>query len=157
MQPRSVHLLQFSPPPPPAFVPSGKVLTNPSVVIDGHDISTQVISIQFASSVDLLDITLLGDAYHRMAPGLIATTFSMEYYHEYGASSIDTILEGLLPSTGFTIVVMPDRARAVAVDNPTFTATYTMVDYQRFAAHVGAASTGTVTFTASTVVTLATS
>ena len=156
LQPRSVHLLQFTPPPPPPHL-AAHVFGNASVVIDGHDISSQVYECALSSSMELLDITLIGDAAHRYAPGLQATTFTMQYFHEYGTSSIDSILWGLLGSLGFTITVRPYAYRAVAVDNPAYSATYTFFDYQAFMADVGNASTGAITFTAVSALTVATS
>ena len=156
MQPRSVHLLQFTPPPPPPHL-AAHIFGNASIVIDGHDVSAQVYECSLSSSMELLDITLVGDASHRYAPGLQATTFNMKYYHEYSSTSVDSILWALLGSNGFTIVVRPDSTRAVAVDNPSYTATYTFFDYQAFEADVGAASTGDITFTAISALTAATS
>jgi hypothetical protein len=134
-----------------------RVFANPSIVIDGHDVSTQAFQAQFTTGIELLDITLFGDANRRKAVSLGTTTLTMKYFHEYAATSIDTILRGLWRSLGFTIVIRPDRSRAVDVDNPSYTATYVFLDYQAFEADVTSASTGDVTFTAVSDFTVATS
>jgi|688.fasta_scaffold82869_4 hypothetical protein len=94
------------------------VLTNAKVTIAGTDLSDHIASISLATQYDLVETTQFGQTSKQFVAGLAANTITFEFYQDFQAGSVESIIYPLL-GTATTCRIKPiDAARSA--DNPEY-------------------------------------
>lgn len=140
---------------------TASVILNPFFTYNGVDLTAQVKEISLPFSVDELEKTASGDATHLKIPGLENYSITVTFYRSFGAGSVDASLwaakEAEKPPSGVASAFAFRRKNAaVAVDNPTYSATAFIQSYPITQGQVGTEDTFQVTFMAATTLARAT-
>lgn len=113
------------------------VFTDASVVIDGTDLSGYVRTARLGVSQEMVEKTAMGASARNMLAGLQEGELQLEFNQDFDASAVDDTIWALLgQSTGVTVVVKPTSG-AVGADNPSFTATMVLENYEPLTGGVG--------------------
>lgn len=102
-----------------------QVLTDVSVTVNSVDLSDHVISVSLTTEKDQVEITAMGDGWHKFTGGLGNASLTVEFQNDFASSSVWATI-GPLVGTTTTVVVKP-TSDAVAATNPSFTITDTFV------------------------------
>lgn len=119
------------------------VLTDAFVSLGGTDISAYVRSVSLPYGVEMLDDTTMGDTTRINKGGLKTWSIDIELQQDFTDNLIDEILFPLV-GTSFTVIVRPTSS-AVGVNNPNYTGTGVLENYQPFGQSVGELATSTIT------------
>lgn len=135
------------------------VLTDASVVINGVDLSQFITSVGLSTSKDVVDTTGMaaGGARTRVS-GLADNSLTLEFNQDFATggpevsiNAVGSSLVGTVPS----IVIKPTAA-AVGVNNPSFSFSAVVAEWQPLSGAVGELSTISTTWPISGVITKAT-
>jgi len=126
------------------------VLTDVDVEVNSVDLSDHVTSVTINFDVDAVEITAMGDEAHKFTGGLTNASATIEFQQDFGSSSVDDTINGLVGTTT-TVAIIP-TSDAVGATNPSYTLTNTFVaSYQPIDGSVGDLSTTSVEFTGGTL------
>lgn len=130
------------------------VATDHKITINGTDFSNTLQSVNLTISSDEVDTTAFGGTYKTVTGGLLSGSLQLNFFQDFGASSVDATLFPLL-NTLATVVVTPTSA-SVSSTNPRYSAVCLVSQYQPFQSTVGDIATLSVTWPTSGTVTRAT-
>lgn len=130
------------------------VATDHKITINSTDFSSSLQSVNLTISADEVDTTTFGGAWKSVVGGLKSGSLQLNFFQDFGASSVDVTLWPLL-NTLATVVITP-TSTAVSATNPAYTAVCLVSQYQPFNSTVGDIATLSVTWPTSGTVSRAT-
>lgn len=128
------------------------VATDVKVLINGTNLSDHIAQVSLEQTSDEIETTAFGTQWRqRIGGGLKDASISIDFHQDFGAGSVDAILSPLFGSIA-TVVVTPTSG-SVSATNPSFTGTFSVVQYSPVASSVGDLATLSVSWpSAGTVV-----
>lgn len=122
------------------------VLKNPTITVNGVDVSDHCSSVTVNLTKDEIETTNFSGGGRERVAGLKDDSFEMNLQQDFAAAEIDATLYPLYDGeTEFVVTVKP-TASAVSATNPLYTGTCILLNYQPLAGDVGALSETSVTF-----------
>lgn len=126
------------------------------VSVAGEDLSDHCRSAALNYSVEMLDITAMGDGARSRIAGYKEWSMDMEFNQDFDASSVDDTLFPLVGAAEFAIWLMPVKTGGVSATNPKYNGNALLENYP-FGGAVGEVATVSVTFSGSGTLTRSTS
>lgn len=128
------------------------VATDVKVLINGTNLSDHIAQVSLEQTSDEIETTAFGTEWRqRIGGGLKDASISIDFHQDFGAGSVDATLSPLFGSIA-TVVVTPTSG-SVSATNPSFTGTFSVVQYSPVASSVGDLATLSVSWpSAGTVV-----
>jgi hypothetical protein len=121
------------------------VATDVKVTINGTDLSDHIAQVSLEQTADEIETTAFGTEWRqRVGGGLKDASVSIDFHQDFGAGSVDAILSPLFGSIA-TVVVVPTSG-SVSATNPSFTGTFSVVQYSPVASSVGDLATLSVSW-----------
>ena len=130
------------------------VSTDYKTTINGTDFSSSLSSVTLSIESDDVETTAFGSTFRTRVGGLKNASLTLDFFQDFGASSVDTTLFPLL-NTLATVVVVPTSS-AVSATNPSYTALCLVNQYMPISSAVGDIATLSVTWPTSGTVSRAT-
>lgn len=132
------------------------VATDVKVLINGTNLSDHIAQVSLEQTSDEIETTAFGTEWRqRIGGGLKDASISIDFHQDFGAGSVDAILSPLFGSIA-TVVVTPTSG-SVSATNPSFTGTFSVVQYSPVASSVGDLATLSVSWPSAGTVVRATS
>jgi len=125
------------------------------VKIASTDISDHVSSATLTQNFDELEITALGDLSHKFTKGLEASTLTLDFFNDFAASQITTLLQTNYGTT-VTAVLIPVKGTAVSATNPLYTVSILINNLTPINGDVASINNSSITFTCNSTVAYAT-
>jgi hypothetical protein len=125
------------------------------VKIASTDISDHVSSATLSQIFDELEITSLGDLSHKFTKGLEASTLSLDFFNDFAASQITTLLQTNYGAT-VTAVLIPVKGTAVSATNPLYTVSILINNLTPISGDVASINNSSISFTCNSTVAYAT-
>lgn len=119
------------------------------------DISDHVSSATLTQNFDELEITALGDLSHKFAKGLESSTLTLDFFNDFAASQITTLLQTNYGTT-VTAVLIPVKGTAVSATNPLYTVSILINNLTPINGDVASINNSSITFTCNSTVAYAT-
>lgn len=119
------------------------------------DISDHVSSATLTQNFDELEITALGDLSHKFTKGLEASTLTLDFFNDFAASQITTLLQTNYGTT-VTAVLIPVKGTAVSATNPLYTVSILINNLTPINGDVASINNSSITFTCNSTVAYAT-
>lgn len=119
------------------------------------DISDHVSSASLSQIFDELEITALGDQSHRYTKGLESSTLTLDFFNDFAASQITTLLQTNYGTT-VTAVLIPVKGTAVSATNPLYTVSILINNLTPINGDVASINNSSITFTCNSTVAYAT-
>jgi hypothetical protein len=119
------------------------------------DISDHVSSATLTQTFDELEISALGDLSHRFTKGLESNTLSLDFFNDFAASQITTLLQTNYGTT-VTAVLIPVKGTAVSATNPLYTVSILINNLTPINGDVASINNSSITFTCNSTVAYAT-
>lgn len=119
------------------------------------DISDHVSSATLTQNFDELEITALGDLSHRYTKGLENSTLQLDFFNDFAASQITTLLQTNYGTT-VTAVLIPVKGTAVSATNPLYTVSILINNLTPINGDVASINNSSITFTCNSTVAYAT-
>jgi hypothetical protein len=129
--------------------------TKVGVKIATVDISDHVSSATLSQTFDEIEITSLGDQSHKFTRGLEASTLSLDFFNDFAASQISTLLQTNYGST-VTAVLIPEKGTAVSATNPLYTVSILINNVTPISGDVASINASSISFTCNSTVAYAT-
>jgi predicted secreted protein len=130
--------------------------TDHKITLNGTNLSSVLQSVSLDLSADEIETTAFGSGYRTRIAGLKSGSVTLNFFQDFGASSVDATIAPLFTAGSYgTVVIIPTSA-AVSATNPSYSAVCLISQYQPFSASVGDIATLSVTFPTSGTVTRAT-
>jgi hypothetical protein len=128
------------------------VATDVKVLINNINLSDHIAQVSLEQNSDEIEVTAFGTEWRqRIGGGLKDASISIDFHQDFGAASVDATLSPLFGSIA-TVVVTPTSG-SVSATNPSFTGTFSVVQYSPVASSVGDLATLSVSWpSAGTVV-----
>jgi hypothetical protein len=120
------------------------------------DISDHVSSATLTQTFDELEVSTLGDLSHKFAKGLESSTLSLDFFNDFAASQITTLLQTNYGTT-VTAVLIPVKGTAVSATNPLYTVSILINNLTPINGDVASINNSSITFTCNSTVAYATS
>ena len=121
------------------------VATDVKVTINGTNFSDHIAQVSLEQTSDEIETTAFGTEWRqRIGGGLKDASISIDFHQDFGAGSVDAILSPLFGSIA-TVVVIPTSG-SVSATNPSFTGTFSVVQYSPVASSVGDLATLSVSW-----------
>jgi hypothetical protein len=121
------------------------VATDVKVTINGTDLSDHIAQVSLEQTSDEIETTAFGTEWRqRIGGGLKDASISIDFHQDFGAGSVDARLSPLFGSIA-TVVVVPTSG-SVSATNPSFTGTFSVVQYSPVASSVGDLATLSVSW-----------
>ena len=115
------------------------------VTINGNDLSDHIAQVSLEQTSDEIETTAFGTEWRqRIGGGLKDASISIDFHQDFGANQIDARLSPLFGSIA-TVVVTPTSG-SVSATNPSYTGTYSVVQYSPVASSVGDLATFSVSW-----------
>lgn len=128
------------------------VATDVKVTINGSNLSDHIAQVSLEQTADEIEVTSFGtDWRQRVGGGLKDASISIDFHQDFGAGSVDALLSPLFGSIA-TVVVVPTSG-SVSATNPSFTGTFSVVQYSPVASSVGDLATLSVSWPSAGTVT----
>jgi hypothetical protein len=128
------------------------VATDVKVLINGTNLSDHIAQVSLEQTSDEIETTAFGTEWRqRIGGGLKDASISIDFHQDFGAGSVDAILSPLFGSIA-TVVVTPTSG-SVSATNPSFTGTFSVVQYSPVASSVGDLATLSVSWPSAGTVT----
>lgn len=122
------------------------VIKSAVVIVNGVDISDHCKSVTVNLSKDEVDTTNMSGGGRERVAGLKDDSFEVSLQQDFATGEIDDILFPLFDNeTEFTVEVRPTSG-AVSANNPKYTGTCILLEYQPVTGDVGSLSETSVTF-----------
>ena len=115
------------------------------------DISDAVSSATLSQIFDELEVTTLGDNSHVFTKGLEASTLTLDFYNDFEASKITTLLQTNYGTT-ITAVLIPVKGTAVSATNPLYTVSILVNNLTPINGDVASINNASITFTCNSTV-----
>ena len=132
------------------------VATDVKVLINGANLSDHIAQVSLEQTSDEIETTAFGTEWRqRIGGGLKDASISIDFHQDFGAGSVDATLSPLFGSIA-TVVVTPTSG-SVSATNPSFTGTFSVVQYSPVASSVGDLATLSVSWPSAGTVVRATS
>jgi hypothetical protein len=119
------------------------------------DISDHVSSASLSQIFDELEVTALGDNSHRFTKGLESSTLTLDFFNDFAASQITTLLQTNYGTT-VTAVLIPVKGTAVSATNPLYTVSILINNLTPINGDVASINNSSITFTCNSTVAYAT-
>jgi hypothetical protein len=119
------------------------------------DISDHVSSATLTQTFDELEISALGDLAHRFTKGLESSTLSLDFFNDFAASQITTLLQTNYGTT-VTAVLIPVKGTAVSATNPLYTVSILINNLTPINGDVASINNSSISFTCNSTVAYAT-
>ena len=128
------------------------VATDVKVTINGTNLSDHIAQVSLEQTADEIETTAFGTEWRqRVGGGLKDASISIDFHQDFGAGSVDSILSQWFGGIA-TVTVVPTSG-SVSATNPSFTGTFSVVQYSPVASSVGDLATLSVSWpSAGTVV-----
>ena len=126
------------------------------VKIADTDISDHVSSATLSQIFDELEITALGDNSHKFTKGLEASTLTLDFFNDFAASQITTLLQTNYGTT-VTAKLIPVKGTSVSATNPLYTVSILINNLTPISGDVASINNSSITFTCNSTVANATS
>lgn len=124
------------------------VLKNCTILVNSVDLSDHVSSVEVNWSKDEIDTTNFSGSGRERAAGLSDDNFVVNFQQDFSVGEVNSTLSPLYRNeTEFLVKVKP-TASAVSVNNPEYSATCIVLEYQPLTGKVGDLSETEVTFPA---------
>lgn len=123
------------------------VLTEVNCVINGVDLSDHIASVSLTTTDDVIDTTGFSSASaagRTRVAGLADNSVTLEFHQDFASSSVEQTIYPLLGTTT-AVVVKPTNA-AVSGNNPSYSFTALVSEWQPLSGAVGELSTASVTW-----------
>jgi hypothetical protein len=121
------------------------VATDVKVTINGNDLSDHIAQVSLEQTSDEIETTAFGTEWRqRIGGGLKDASISIDFHQDFGSNSVDARLSPLFGSIA-TVVVTPTSG-SVSATNPSFTGTFSVVQYSPVASSVGDLATLSVSW-----------
>jgi hypothetical protein len=121
------------------------VATDVKVTINGTDLSDHIAQVSLEQTSDEIETTAFGTEWRqRIGGGLKDASISIDFHQDFGSNSVDARLSPLFGSIA-TVVVTPTSG-SVSATNPSFTGTFSVVQYSPVASSVGDLATLSVSW-----------
>jgi len=130
--------------------------TDHKITINGTNLSSVLQSVSLDLSADEIETTAFGSGFRSRIAGLKSGSVTLNFFQDFGASSVDAIIAPLFTAGSYGTVVITPTSAAVSATNPSYSAVCLISQYQPFSASVGDIATLSVTFPTSGTVTRAT-
>jgi len=128
------------------------VATDVKVLINGLNLSDHIAQVSLEQTSDEIETTAFGTEWRqRIGGGLKDASISIDFHQDFGAGSVDATLSPLFGSIA-TVVVTPTSG-SVSATNPSFTGTFSVVQYSPVASSVGDLATLSVSWPSAGTVT----
>jgi hypothetical protein len=112
------------------------VATDVKVLINNQNLSDHIAQVSLEQTSDEIETTAFGTEWRqRIGGGLKDASISIDFHQDFGAASVDAVLSPLFGSIA-TVVVTPTSG-SVSATNPSFTGTFSVVQYSPVASSVG--------------------
>lgn len=131
------------------------VLTNPSISVNGVDLTSACNSITIETKFDEVETTAFGDTGKKRVAGLSDSSISLDFHQDFAASAVEATIYPLLGTTT-TVIVKPVNA-AVSSTNPSYTMTCLVNQWTPLSGGSGELVTASITWPVSGTITKATS
>jgi hypothetical protein len=119
------------------------------------DISDHVSSATLTQTFDELEVSTLGDLSHKFTKGLESSTLSLDFFNDFAASQITTLLQTNYGTT-VTAVLIPVKGTAVSATNPLYTVSILINNLTPINGDVASINNSSITFTCNSTVAYAT-
>lgn len=122
--------------------------TDHNITVNGTAFSNVLQSVSLDLSMDEIETTAFGSSWRTRIAGLKSGSVTLNFYQDFGASSVDSVLSGLFNGTNnsYATVVVKPTSSATSATNPAWTAVCLVSQYQPFSASVGDIATLSVTW-----------
>jgi hypothetical protein len=128
------------------------VATDVKVLINNINLSDHIAQVSLEQTSDEIETTSFGTEWRqRIGGGLKDASISIDFHQDFGAGSVDATLSPLFGSIA-TVVVTPTSG-SVSATNPSFTGTFSVVQYSPVASSVGDLATLSVSWPSAGTVT----
>ena len=128
------------------------VATDVKVLINNINLSDHIAQVSLEQTSDEIETTAFGTEWRqRIGGGLKDASISIDFHQDFGAGSVDAVLSPLFNSIA-TVVVTPTSG-SVSATNPSFTGTFSVVQYSPVASSVGDLATLSVSWPSAGTVT----
>jgi hypothetical protein len=128
------------------------VATDVKVLINNINLSDHIAQVSLEQTSDEIETTSFGTEWRqRIGGGLKDASISIDFHQDFGAGSVDAVLSPLFNSIA-TVVVTPTSG-SVSATNPSFTGTFSVVQYSPVASSVGDLATLSVSWPSAGTVT----
>jgi hypothetical protein len=134
------------------------VLTDASVVVNGINLSEFITSVAISTSEDVVDTTGMGSVGARTRlSGLQDNSLALEFNQDFATSGPELTINAIGSSLvgGVTTVVIKPTSAATGVNNPSFTMSCVVAEWQPLSAAVGELATISATWPISGAITKA--
>ncbi len=122
------------------------VLRDCYIVVNGTNFSDHVSGVEISMSKDEVETTNFSGSGRERVAGLQDNAFTVTFQQNYANGSVDAVLFPLWNNeTEFTVEIRPTSA-AVGANNPKYTGTCILLEYQPLAGSAGDLSETEVTF-----------
>jgi hypothetical protein len=121
-------------------------IKNPYLLVDGHDFSTYVKSVEVDRKKDELDTSASGDGGHTQIPGLSKDSFTLNLYQDKDFSVLDRILSDIYEAETGVVVEVCEAGSTVSGANPSFTGNAKLFEHKPIGGDVGAVAMVPVVF-----------
>lgn len=81
-----------------------KFIANPTISVNGTDISDHVTAVTVSLSADAVESTAFGSTYRTRIPGLKTGQLTLSYHNDYAASQASAVINPLLGSYATVVV-----------------------------------------------------
>jgi hypothetical protein len=125
------------------------------VKLASTDISDHVSSVTLSQIFDELEITSLGSNSHQFVKGLEASTLTLDFFNDFAASQVTTLLQTNYGST-ITAVLIPVKGTAVSATNPLYTVSILVNNLTPINGDVASINNASISFTCNSTVAYAT-
>jgi hypothetical protein len=128
------------------------VATDVKVLINNINLSDHIAQVSLEQTSDEIETTSFGTEWRqRIGGGLKDASISIDFHQDFGSGSVDATLSPLF-NTIATVVVTPTSG-SVSATNPSFTGTFSVVQYSPVASSVGDLATLSVSWPSAGTVT----
>jgi hypothetical protein len=129
------------------------VLTNAYITINSVNLSDHIASVTLTTTDDVVETTAFGDAARTRIGGLRDNSVALEFHQDYATSNVEATIYPLLGST--TTVVVKPNGSSTSAENPAYTMTALVSEWQPLNGAVGELATASITWPISGTITKA--
>lgn len=123
-----------------------QVLTDVTVTVNSVDLSDHVTQVEVSMQKDEVDVTGMGAQAREILPGLADASITVTFLQDFAAGEVDATLEPLYTANSLFPVEVVPTSGTVSASNPSYSGTFTLLQYTPISGGVGDASTMDVTF-----------
>jgi hypothetical protein len=128
------------------------VATDVKTTINGVNLSDHIAAVTWDITTDEIETTAFGTEWRqRVGGGLKSASISIDFHQDFGAGSVDATLYPLLGSIA-TVVCVPTSG-SVSATNPSYTGTFSVVQYSPISSSVGDLATLSISWPSAGTVT----